>query len=395
MISFSGSAPRIKGAGDSRPRRRRRGVALLLLPIALFGIGELPAQTPDGAPGSGAGDAPPRVILFIGDGVGTAYWSALRFEREGLAIEEFPVVGLVDTRSSSHRVTDSAAGATVYATGERTYNGAIGVGPDSLPRRTILQMARDRGMATGLVATSSITHATPASFAAHVVSRRMEPEIARQMAEQGVDVLLGGGRKFFDGTAEGATDLLPGLRESYVFVEDAESLRALALDTISNLLGLFAEGGMPRAAKRSPTLPEMTWAALEVVGRSPGGFFLMVEASQPDWRGHSNEEFAEVVEEMADFDAAIRVALEYQSRHPETLIVVTADHETGGLALQRGPEGEMIAKYTTTSHTGSMIPLFARGPGAEAFGGIKDNDLIGRLLIERVVGGMRKAETGN
>jgi len=337
---------------------------------------------------SSSGAAPTRIIFFLGDGVGTAYWSALKFAVESPAIREFPVVALVDTRSSSHKVTDSAAGATVYSTGVRTFNGAIGVGPDSLPRRTVVEIAEARGMATGLVATSTITHATPGSFAAHVVSRRMEPEIARQMARQGIDVLLGGGRTYFDGTADGASNLLPELRRHYTYVDDAASLRALNLDTVPALLGLFAEKGMPTATEgRSPTLAEMTRAALQVVQRNPNGFFLLVEASQPDWRGHSNEPLDAVVAEMRDYDAAIRVALEFQARHPETLIVLTADHETGGLAIQRASNGELVAKYTTKNHTGSMIPLFAKGPGAERFGGVKENYQIGQLLLELVQNG--------
>jgi alkaline phosphatase len=338
------------------------------------------------APQASAPAQPPtRVILFIGDGVGTAYWSAARFATQDLAIEQFPVVGLVDTRSASHKVTDSAAGATVYATGVRTYNRAIGVGPDSLPLKTVLEIAVEQGMATGLVATSTITHATPGSFAAHVADRRMEPEIARQMAAQKIDVLLGGGRHFFDGTAEGASNLLPELRRRFVYIDDAAALSRLALDTVPALLGLFAEGGMPTATEgRTPALPEMTRAALKVVDRNPNGFFLMVEASQPDWRGHANEPVDEVVAEMLDYDQAVRVALEYQDRHPETLIVLTADHETGGLAIQQNRQGEIVARYTTTGHTGSMIPLFARGPGAERFGGVKDNYQIGQLLLEAI-----------
>src|SRR5690606_9145778 len=213
-------------------------------------------------------------------GVGTAYWSAARFAAERLAIEEFPVVGLVDTRSSSHKVTDSAAGATVYAVGERTYINAIGVGADTLARETILELAQEKGMATGLVATSTITHATPGSFAAHVAHRRMESEIARQMARKGIDVVLGGGRRFFDGTAPDADDLLPAIRREYTYIESAEALRSLGLDTVMTLFGLFADSGMPAANEgRSPSLPEMTATALEIVGRDPDGFFLMVEAS--------------------------------------------------------------------------------------------------------------------
>lgn len=330
--------------------------------------------------------APRRVVLFIGDGVGVSYWTAARFASEQLNVEQFSVVGLVDTRSSSHRVTDSAAGATVYATGVRTFNGAIGVGPDSLPLQTVLELAEEKGMATGLVATSSITHATPASFAAHVPSRRMESEIARHIAEREVDVILGGGRRFFDGTAEGASNLLPELRERYTYVETAEELRALDIDTVTTLLGLFAEGHMDRAsAGRTPPLPEMTRTALEILDRHPEGFFLMVEGSQPDWRGHANEPIEEVIAEMLDYDRAIGEALAYQARNPETLVVVVADHETGGLAIEEH-DGELVAKYTTSGHTGQMIPLFAKGPGADAFAGLIANYRVGELLREAVLG---------
>jgi alkaline phosphatase len=328
---------------------------------------------------------PTRVILFIGDGVGTAYWSAARFAQDRLAIEEFPVVGLVDTRSSSHKVTDSAAGATVYALGLRTYNNAIGVGPDSVPGQTVLERAAEKGMATGLVATSTITHATPGSFGAHVPHRRMESEIARQLARQPLTVALGGGLKFFDGSAPDADNLLPALRERFTFVASGAELRALKLDTVRTLFGLFAEEGMPAAHEgRTPALAEMVGTALQLLDREPNGFFAMFEASQPDWRGHDNRPLDEVTAEMLDYDKAIRVALEYQARHPETLIVITADHETGGLSLVQTRSGGLEARYTTTGHTGSMIPLFAKGPGAERFAGVKDNYRIGQLLGEVV-----------
>lgn len=344
-----------------------------------------PAATPEAA--RAADPAPTRVILFIGDGVGASYWTAARFASDALAVEAFDVMGLVDTRSSSSRVTDSAAGATVYATGVRTYNGAIGVGPDSLPRRTVLEVAEELGLATGLVATSTITHATPASFAAHVVSRSMQSEIARHIAAKEIEVLLGGGRRFFDGSAANASNLLPELRQRYTYIETADQLRALSTDTVDALLGLFAADGMERAIDgRTPTLDEMTRTALSILDRNEDGFFLMVEGSQPDWRGHANEPIEAVVAEMLDYDRAIGVALEYQERNPETLIVVVADHETGGLAIHTDENGEIVAHYTTDYHTGQMIPLFARGPGAERFGGMIDNYRVGELLMEVVQG---------
>jgi len=384
--------------------------------------------------------APGKVILYIADGAGVSYWTLARFASEDLAINEFRVLGLVDTRASNTRITDSAASATAYASGIRTYNGAIGVDSDTISVPTVLEQVRDRGWATGLVATSSVTHATPASFAAHVPRRAMQFEIARQLVESGVDVLLGGGRRWFsDETRPDSVDLVGRLLRTHSAAMDASELRALDLDSTDRLFGLFAEDGMLPAPRRSPGLPDMTRAAIEVLDHDEDGFFLMVEGSQPDWRGHDNGPVQAITAEMLDFDRAIAVGLEYQRSHPETLIVVLADHETGGLAVQlandsvnmietaaeleiassrlagvaellpdpkraelelmadsllasavqirlgartAGQTVSLRATYTTRDHTAQMIPLFASGPGAERFGGMIDNWRVGELLLE-------------
>lgn len=389
-----------------------------------------------------AQEPPTRVILIIGDGAGASYWTAAAFAADNLAVEQFPVMGLVDTRASDSKITDSAAAATAYSAGVSTYNGAIGVDPDSNSVTTIIEVAQSRGMATGLVATSSITHATPAAFAAHVPNRDLEFEIARQMAAADVDVILGGGRKWFDPARRpDSLDLLSDIADRYAYVESAAELGDVETSEVRKLFGLFAVEHMPAARTRLPTLPVMTQAALEVLDHDPDGFFLMVEGSQPDWRGHDHESLGAIVAEMLDLDRAIGVALEYQIRHPETLIVVTADHETGGLAIQQagsrrlltraaaaadstvaqlveasavadpelaaladsarwymarlsrsmksqarhmGDSSALVARYTTGNHTAQMVPLFASGPGAERFGGIKDNWRIGELLLEVV-----------
>ena len=383
---------------------------------------------------------PGKVILFIGDGVGVSYWTLARFASEDLAINEFRILGLVDTRASNTRITDSAAAATAYASGVRTYNGAIGVDPDTTSVPTVLEQARDHGWATGLVATSSVTHATPASFAAHVPLRAMQFEIARQMVESGVDVLLGGGLRWFSaGTRPDGVDLVGRLSRTHTAAMDANQLRSVDLGSTNRLFGLFAEDGMPDAHLRTPGLPDMTRAAIEVLDHDEDGFFLMVEGSQPDWRGHDNDPVQAITAEMLDFDRAIAVGLDYQRRHPETLIVVVADHETGGLAVElandrtdmietaaeldeagarlagvaellpepnrtelrhmadslratavqirrsartTGGTVSLRAAYTTRDHTAQMIPLFASGPSAERFGGIIDNWRVGELLLE-------------
>lgn len=330
--------------------------------------------------------APTQVILFIGDGVGVSHWTAAKLaSADALAVARFHTIGLVDTRASDSDITDSAAGATAYSAGVRTYNGAIGVGPDSVAVPTILEVARDRGWATGLVATSSVTHATPAAFAAHVPSRALEFEIARQLVAGRVDVLLGGGRRWFDRAVRpDAIDLLGRLRGTHRLIGTAAELRTVDGTKVRRLAGFFADNQMPAAAERTPTLPDMTRAAIEILSRDPEGFFLMVEGSQPDWRSHANDPLQAVVAEVVDFDRAIGVGLEYQRRHPGVLIVVVSDHETGGLAIETtgtGRAARVVADYTTTGHTGQMIPLFATGPGAEPFGGIQENWRVGQLLM--------------
>lgn len=340
----------------------------------------------------------PGVILLVGDGVGVSYWSAALLREGSLAVERMPVVGLVDTRNAGSGITDSGAAATAYATGVRTRNGAIGVGPACRGwvgkalralatgcdgRETIVEVAERRGMGTGLVATSAVTHATPAAFAAHVPDRSMQPEIATQVARSGVDVLLGGGRGFFDGTLRpDSLDLLTALCRRAACPNTAAALADYRPDG-RRLIGLFAADGMPAAAARSPSLAAMTRAALSRLGPEPRGFFLMVEGSQPDWRGHDNAPLPIVTDEVVDFDRAVGVALAFARTNPRTLVVVTADHETGGLALTEAAD-TFAASYGTRDHTAELVPLFAAGPGAERFGGIRDNDEVGRILLDIV-----------
>jgi len=146
-----------------------------------------------------AAGAQKRIILFIGDGVGASYWTAARFAADNLNVAQFKTMGLIDTRSSNNLITDSAAGATAYSTGVRTNNYAVGVGPDSQPVETVLEAAKKKGWSTGIVATSSVTDATPAAFVSHVRARDLQFDIAKQMAVLAPDVILGGGTRWFNG----------------------------------------------------------------------------------------------------------------------------------------------------------------------------------------------------
>ncbi len=366
-----------------------------ILPLALLAAMAACAPAPESsipgpAPVGLAPDGGPfSVVVLIGDGTGLTYWSALDvYSDQPLAIESFPVVGLVDTESSNSKITDSAASATAFSAGVRTYNGAVGVGPDTTAVTTVVEIAESLGWATGLVATSRITHATPASFIAHVPSRQMYDEIAVQMATSGVEVMLGGGTDYFDpAVRQDGRDLIDVLGQRGAYVASARAFRSLDLDTVSTLTGLFGRRDMAAAPTRSPSLPEMTEAALGILGRDPDGFFLMVEASQIDWRGHENARLPDLLAEIQDFDRTLQRALAYQERHPNTLLLVLADHSTGGLSIAPDSLGVLDAFYTTEGHTAELTPMFARGPGAQAFGGVMDNDRVGRILLDLVRGG--------
>lgn len=359
-------------------------VGLLLLTLLAVPFG-FPGQFRQSA------NDPLRVILFLGDGTGTGQWSAGWISAGDLAVGALPVVGLVDTRNAEGSITDSGAAATAYATGVRTYNGAIGVGPDSAALESVFVVAERQGLATGLVATSSVVHATPASFVARATDRYAYEDIAIQLTRSPLEVLLGGGLRYFDPqTRSDSEDLVARLRARSAFVLDEAGLASLDFDTIAALTGLFAADAMPPAPDRRPTLAAMTEAALGVLAADPEGFFLMVEGSQIDWRSHDNTVLEPLVAEVLDLDAAIAVALRFAADHPETLIVVTADHETGGLALGEvtSPDGNrrLSAVWSTRGHTADLVPLFASGPGAGRFGGIHSNDEIGRFFLDIVSG---------
>lgn len=331
---------------------------------------------------------PTNIILLIGDGMGVSQVTAGRTYKGSLELDNFRHLGLVVTHAyGKDYVTDSAAGATALATGVTTYNGAIGVGPDSSQVETILERAMKKGKKTGLVAVCSITHATPASFAAHVYSRTQQIEIAEQLASCGADVLLGSGWGWFVPTAQGGRredgrDLISDLKKSGYAVATRDEDFGILNASGRKILGLFAENHVGPAQERPVSLREMTETALASLSKSEKGFFLMVEGSQIDWASHDNNS-DQVMIEMADFDDAVGAVRRFAERNPETLVVVTADHETGGYGLVGGSQEEksVRGKFLTDSHTAAMVPLFAMGPGAERLTGIQSNADVGKKLL--------------
>ena len=336
-------------------------------------------------PGVAAAQAvPTRVILFVADGAGAGHWGLAASVMDHLAVADFPVTGLVDTRGAGHVVTESAAGATALATGVRTFYGGLSVGPDSLPRETVLEAAQARGLATGIVTTTSWLDATPAAFVAHSAARRAWARILEGYLAVRPTVILTGGRRAL--TRRLPPDSTPAgdrFRRAYTVVTTADALHAVGLDTVTALLGLLADGDLPLAPDRAPSLARLAEMALTVLDRDPEGFFLLVENEETDTQAHANAPLPVLAAEMRAFDDAVRAGLQYQARHPETLIVVVADHETGGLSLTHERDSLRLS-YHTKDHTAELVPLFARGSGAERFGGLLTNAEVGRRLIAAV-----------
>ena len=424
---------------------RRCGRAALF--AALAACADAGAAPPEPAPA-----VPRNVIFVIGDGTGpqqigllmdwadAAGKSPTNLER----LANAGSTGLLRTAAANTPLTDSAAGATALACGVSTDNGMIAVDPAGKVLATCLEDARAHGKRTGLVTTSTITDATPACFAAHVGNRGEQAAIALQYLHDGAgaDVLFGGGRHYFPDAL-----IQEGEQKGWKFVATAEQLTALPAGT-QKALGLFAQGNVPYAIDRdqegeakAPTLPDMARKALDIVSQDERGFFLMIEAGRIDHACHGNDAPA-ALGELREFDEVIGLAAEFRAKHPDTLVIVSADHETGGLTVTTGVPPAVIAPgnflrmtkieksveglglvgkppkdfdpsvfgightpfypanywagdsvaiersatfcvtFATSSHSTTPVAIVAAGPGAEAFVGIHRNTIVGQKLRE-------------
>jgi len=331
-----------------------------------------------------------NVIFMIGDGTGIAQLYSGQLQEVGsdgyLHAQRLPITGIIKTHAEDNLITDSASAATAYSCGIKTNNGVIAQDSDGNECVTLMELAQQAGMKTGLVATSGVTHATPASFATHIDSRNKYSEIAEQMVESEVDVILGGGLEYFipsdsaGSNREDQLNVLSSLRDQgYSVVLDRQ---AMIEEDSEQIFGLFSPSGMP-SKNRVPSLAEMTNKAVESLSSNENGFFLMVEGSQIDWGGHANET-PYVVREVKDFDDAIGVVLTFAQENPGTLVIITADHETGGMTINGvNRENTMVdIAWTSTGHTGTPIPLMAYGPHAVEFSGWWDNTDIGKKVAD-------------
>lgn len=326
--------------------------------------------------------APKNIILMIADGTGLSQISSSLFYSEQPSnYERFRHIGLIKTSSASDLITDSAAGATAFSAGIKTYNGAIGVDTDTIATPTILEELSDRGYATGVIATSTITHATPASFYAHVKYRRMEEEIADALAKSSVDFFAGGGLQFFNKRSD-QKDLLALLGINGFEIHTNSLNSNTTINQNKKQAFLLADGGMPKMIEgRGPFLEDATRLGISHLSKDTDGFFLMVEGSQIDWGGHANDgEY--LIGEMLDFDKVLGQVLDFAEQDKNTLVIVTADHETGGftLASDNNDYNKIKPSFSTGGHSATMVPVFAYGPGAENFSGVYENTAIHRKL---------------
>jgi alkaline phosphatase len=359
---------------------------ILILPMASI-LGHLPTNH-----ALSSNDEPLSIILMIGDGMGYEHVELARLVEVGeygsLTMQQLTWNASVVTTNSLGQVTDSAAAGTALATGNKTTNGRIGELPDGTPVENIVEFAQSLNKSTGLVSTCRIVDATPAAFATHVLDRSDTSGIAAQLVDEAnVDVLLGGGTTYFS-----AGQISTMEANGYSVVYDRSSMMEV---TSGKLFGLFAANYMDYEIDRNytitPSIAEMTNKSIELLSQDPDGFFLMVEGGQIDLAAHTMNKVNDALETI-EFDRAVRIALDYVTAHTNTILIVTADHETMGLLVtnydlsselpsslltQEENETLRIARannvtvnWTATYHTDWPVPIFCYG---SAFEGLQND----------------------
>ena len=339
---------------------------LLVAPLLLSGCGSTSTLSEE---------KPQNVILIIGDGMGVpqVYASVVAERGNNSAFLRFPYSGFSRTYSRNKYRTDSAAGGTALTTGHKVDNKHVNWGPDSARYNTIFDDAKKYGMSTGFVVTSSVLDATPASTYGHVPYRKMFDTLSLQMAQCEHSVMIGGGRKFFlpANRKDGLAPLDTLAKRGYTVVGNIDSMNRFGGD---KLVALLYEGDPLTAPARGDVLTQGVKKALAMLRCNEKGFALMIEGSQIDWACHNNDT-AYLRAELADFEQMLHAVLDFAQADGHTLVIVTADHETGGVTLPSGDieKGQNEVKFLWGSHTGCMVPVFAMGPGAHYFSGIQEN----------------------
>jgi len=360
-------------------------IFILILPCA--GVSQ-PKTKKEKKPVSAELNTPSRraknVILLIGDRMGLTQISAGLYNNHNtLNLERFPFTGLQKTHAADDLITDSGSAATAFACGVKTKVGAIGVGKDNKPVRSLLEEAEEKGLATGIVVTSSLVDPVPSAFVAHVPSRDQKEDIARSYLNLDIDFLVGGGKNYFTRRQSDDRDLAKELQDKgYVVSDYSESdIPKVTLDLKKNFAFFTADEDPGKAQEnRKYFLPASRLGAVFLKNHNDRGFFMMVGASQINQGAQANDASC-MVSEFLEFDRVIGSLLEFAAEDGETLIIVTADQETGGFAINPGSRlDNLMTEFNTDTNTAIMIPVFAYGPGAELFSGVYDNTEINRRI---------------
>ncbi len=332
------------------------------------------------------GARPRNVILILGDGMGFHQINAARMALKGvngrLFLERFPITGWMWTHSIHELYTDSAAGASALATGFKTEPLMLSQTPEGQPQKTLLEAGMERGMRGALITTSTIFDATPSAFVVHHNYRRDYSVVTAQMAASGVELLLSEG---VPAEEERWLEVWPAIEENYRsqgyrIVKTWEELQALAPSSQEKVAAFLPPDSLAKERTTSPLLSDLSTIALERLADAEEGFFLLVEDEDTDTHSHRGN-LDRVIEAVAAIDRVAEQAVEFADANGETLVLITADHETGALVLIGGKDGgNLDYRWISGNHSTSPVPVLAYGPGAERFSGVLDNTEIPRIL---------------
>lgn len=316
-----------------------------------------------------------NVILMIGDGMSLMHvYSAWTANRGKLFLDNCQAVGLSKTYCANKLITDSGAGGTAIATGHKTNYHMVGVDPSGRPLQSLVDLAAAKGKSTGIAVTCRLWDATPADFCCHNTDRDAEEAIVADYVNAPLDYMFGGGSLLFEQRKDGR-NLFAELRDKGF--QTPRSWEELSAIQSGKVFAVPYEKDVPVPAERGDLLARASLKGIELLNQNKKGFFMMVEGSQLDDYGHFND-LDMLMQETHDFDRTIGALMQWAAADGETLIVVTADHETGGLTLVDGDlaTGKIVGKFSTGGHSGVMVPVYAFGPGAEEFTGIYENTAI-------------------
>ena len=316
-----------------------------------------------------------NVILMIGDGMSLMHvYSAWTANRGKLFLDNAQTVGLSKTYCNDRLITDSGAGGTAIATGQKTNYHYVGVDTLGQPLESLIDLAAKKGKSTGIAVTCRLWDATPADFCCHNTDRDAEAEIIADYVNCNADYVFGGGAELFQNRKDGR-NIFEELRQKGF--QTPSTWEEVAAIKKGKVFAVPYPHDTPLPAERGDLLARASLKGIELLDQNKNGFFMMIEGSQLDDYGHFND-LDLLMQEVHDFDRTIGAIYEWAAKDGETLVVVTADHETGGLTLVDGDlkEGKIVCKFSTGGHSGVMVPVYAFGPGADEFTGIYENTAI-------------------